>query len=77
MGTVVANGQISLNGKNEVEIRCPGRHHARIVDGLLEIPCRYCRSDPGEVVYHYYNLQTGELLRTRRFQSARKLGKRE
>ena len=57
----------------DFQLRCPARMHAMIVDGMLEVKCRDCRTDPGEVVLHYFDLRSGELVETRRWRSVHEL----
>lgn len=53
-----------------MELRCPSRIHGKIVDGRFEVKCasKHCGKGNGIVVYHYFNLFTGDLIETRRFQ---------
>ncbi len=56
-----------------IELRCPGRMAARLVDfqgrKALEVKCnsRICRAGPGVVVLHRFDPDTGDLLDTRRY----------
>lgn len=59
----------------EGEIRCPSRIHGKVVDGRFEVKCasKHCGAGKGTVVFHYFDLLTGDLLQTRKFQSAEAL----
>lgn len=53
----------------EGDIRCPSRIVGKVVDGRLEVKCssKHCGAGKGVVVFHYFDLLTGELLSTRTF----------
>lgn len=44
--------------------------------GVARVPCRYCRSEPGEVVIHRFDLGTGRLIETRRYRDLAELIRR-
>lgn len=53
-----------------MEIRCDSKIlHGKIVEGMLEVPCRSkrCGKEPGVVVLHRFDLSTGHLVSTIRF----------
>lgn len=52
------------------EIRCPSRIVGVVRDGRLEVKCssKHCGAGNGTIVIHYFDLLTGELLETRKFQ---------
>jgi hypothetical protein len=54
-----------------IDLRCDGTMHARLdLDrGTLEVKCgrRRCGAAPDVVVLHTFNLNTGEMVDTRRF----------
>ena len=57
------------------ELRCGGTMHGRILDDhRIEVKCkrRSCGHKPGVVVLHIFNIQSGELLDTKRFTDPRK-----
>lgn len=56
------------------ELRCPGTLHARLDGNLIEVKCkrRSCGVKPGVIVFHQFDLTTGELVRTVRFSDPRK-----
>jgi hypothetical protein len=58
-----------------VELRCPGRIHGKLNDGILEVKCHSnaCGARSGTVVLHYFDIDTGELIETKRFQDATKM----
>jgi hypothetical protein len=52
------------------DLRCESHTlFGRLVDGKLEVACknRRCKGERDEVVRHYFNVMTGELLYTKRF----------
>lgn len=56
------------------DLRCASRYHASVgagATGLLRVQCRYCRRDKSVVVYHWFDLATGEMIDTQRFASVR------
>ncbi len=59
-----------------MELRCGGTMHGRVdVEHLtLEVKCkrRKCGVQPGVVVLHTFDLQTGELLDTKKFADPRR-----
>lgn len=44
--------------------------------GMARVPCRYCRSEAGEVVIHHFDLATGRLVETRRYRDVADLVRR-
>lgn len=56
-----------------VELRCHGRIHGRIQsDHRFEVKChsRACGAKSGVVVLHYFDVNSGKLLETKRFKDA-------
>lgn len=56
-----------------VELRCDKRLHGVLTDdGVLEIACRsaLCGHEPGVLVIHRFNGDTGELIDTKRYRDA-------
>jgi hypothetical protein len=46
-----------------ITLRCPRRRHGEAeagATGFVRVYCRYCRSHPGEVVWHRFDLATGD-----------------
>lgn len=61
-----------------MELRCQNRNLFGVVDdgqGTLEVACsnRLCGKEPGVVVRHRFDLSTGKVLKTMRFQDPAKL----
>ena len=59
-----------------MELRCPSRIHAVIEDdNVIKFQCRSkrCGAGNGTIVFHYYNLSSGDFLQTRKFQDPTKL----
>lgn len=56
------------------DLRCEGTLHGVVDDGVLEVKCRRrsCGVRPGVIVLHHFNLHTGELVETLKFQDPRK-----
>lgn len=57
-----------------IDLRCASRYHCSVAQGatgLLRVQCRYCRRDKAQVVYHWFDLASGELIDTQRFASVR------
>lgn len=59
-----------------MELRCPHRKFGEVTvsainDGEMEVTCpsRWCGKRPGVTVLHVFSTRTGELLKTRQFQS--------
>jgi len=52
-----------------MELRCQKKLHGKIDGNVIELGCqsRFCGKRPGLVVLHRFNVQTGELIDTRRF----------
>lgn len=58
------------------ELRCPGRLYGVITDeGLIEVKCRSykCGASPEVVVFHYFDPETQEITKTKKFQDAKVL----
>lgn len=55
----------------EGEIRCPSRIHGIVRDGRFEVKCssKHCGAGKGVVVFHYFDLLSGDLLETRKFRA--------
>lgn len=56
------------------DLRCPGKRQAVAVDDdTIEIKCdsRVCGAVRGVVVLHRFNVKTGALVETKRFQEIR------
>lgn len=53
-----------------IELRCGGTMHGRMDGFLLEVKChrRSCGSKPGVVVLHTFDVMTGTLVGTKRYQ---------
>lgn len=61
-----------------MQLRCPSHNLFGVVDdgsGTLEVTCsnRLCGKEPGVVVMHRFDLSTGKVLKTDRFQDPAKL----
>lgn len=53
-----------------MKLRCPHRIHGILQeDGTWEVKCdsRGCGAGGGVVVFHYFNIDTGELVRDKKF----------
>ena len=62
------------NAEGLRDLRCASRYHASVAFGArgrLRVQCRYCRRDKTIVVYHWFDLATGEMIDTQRFASVR------
>lgn len=59
----------------EGEIRCPSRIVGKVVDGRLEVKCsaKHCGAGNGVIVFHYFDLLSGELLETQTFREPSEL----
>ena len=57
-----------------MDLRCVSTLHAKLTDDQLEVVCkrRACGAEPGVVVLHYFNIHTGELIKTLRFADPKK-----
>ena len=58
------------------ELRCQSRMHAVLTDdGLLEVKCqsKYCGAGRGQIVLHYWDMATLELIETKRFKTPESL----
>ena len=54
------------------ELRCPSKLLAQVTEqGLIELPCdsRWCGKQPGLVILHRFNAETGELVQTLKFKA--------
>lgn len=59
-----------------MELRCDSKLHGIVVDGdVVQVKCssRFCGAKPGVVVFHYFNIRTGEH-HTTAYQDAAKTG---
>lgn len=56
-------------------IRCPSRIVAKLTDGRLEVKCsaKHCGAGKGNVVFHYFDPLTGDLLETKTFREPSEL----
>lgn len=59
-----------------IALCCTSRKHADVEAGLrgtARVQCRerHCRREPNEIVVHYFDLATGELIETRRYARVR------
>lgn len=55
-----------------MELRCPHKLHGVIVKpGLIEVKCdsKFCGHEPGVVVLHRFDVETGDLVETRTFKN--------
>jgi len=54
-----------------VDLRCGGKLHGKVEDGVFEVTCksRFCGWEPGVVVLHRISLASGELMDTQRFKN--------
>ncbi len=63
--------------KRMVELRCPFLMHGKLIadEQRIEIKCKshFCGAKSGVVVLHYFDIHTGELIETKKFQDATKL----
>lgn len=62
-----------------MDVRCGSKLHGRLIEGgLFEVACgsAFCGKGPGVVVIHRFNIQTGELVETRKFKDTPKISKR-
>lgn len=62
-----------------VRLACMRRYHLDVetgCEGVARVPCRYCRTEPGEVVVHHFDMATGKLIETRRYRDLAELIKR-
>lgn len=52
------------------DLRCPSKKHAVLDGDNVEVKCnsRFCGAVPGVVVLHLFSKDTGELVKTSRFQ---------
>lgn len=59
------------------ELRCPSKLHALLKGECFEVKCssRFCGAGTGIVVLHLFSIHTGELIRTNKYNNARKEGK--
>lgn len=58
------------------QLRCPSRIVGRLVEGgdVLEVKCQsaHCGAGRGRIVFHYFDLATGELTDTKSFKDPRR-----
>lgn len=61
-----------------MELRCDAHLHGVLVDGLVEVKCRWkpC-AEKGVVVLHYFDPLTGELVKTKRFREPQETHRKE
>ena len=55
-----------------MELRCPSKLHGILLEGgVIEVKCdsKFCGHEPGVVVLHRFNAQTGELMETLNFKN--------
>ena len=60
------------------ELRCPAKLHFVLIDGhILERKCnsKFCGHEPGIVVLHRWDINTGELIETLKYRSTTQRGK--
>jgi hypothetical protein len=56
-----------------IELRCDSRLHGVLTDdGVLEIACRsqFCGHEPGVLIVHRFDAETGLLIDTKRYKDA-------
>jgi hypothetical protein len=56
------------------ELRCPSKKHGEVIDDhTVEVKCNstFCGAGPGFVVLHQFDLVTGQLIQTRKYQEIR------
>lgn len=59
-----------------LELRCPGRIHGILDGNVLKMRCFTkvpCGAGNGVVVEHYFNIETGQIIETRKFRDPAKL----
>lgn len=51
------------------ELRCEGKLHGILKGNLIEVKCgsRWCGAEPGVIVLHRFNAESGALLETKRY----------
>lgn len=56
------------------DLRCANKKHGELVSGCLEIKCssRFCGASAGVVVIHRYDVDSGDLVETRKFRDPRR-----
>lgn len=62
------------------EFRCAGRQHATLDGNVLKVRCFSkipCGAGGGTVVEHHFDIRSGRLIETRKFQDPSKLFKKE
>ena len=53
----------AAGGHRTITLRCPRRRHGEVEPGAtghVRVYCRHCRQGPGEVVWHRFDLATGD-----------------
>lgn len=60
-----------------MELRCAAKLHGILEGEFVEIKCgsKFCGAKPGVVVLHRFNLHTGALVETRKYQDPAHLGR--
>lgn len=56
---------------SDVELRCTSRLHGVLRNGLVEIKCnsRFCGADKATIVFHYFQPNTGNLVKTAKYKN--------
>lgn len=75
MDTPNTDGSALDLSQPEVQFRCGFRLQGIRIGNVLEILCRNCRQGESGVVAHYFNLETGELIASKRYDSVENLRK--
>lgn len=58
----------------QLELRCGSNKLWGVIkDGLLEVRCRFCKKKTGRITFHYFDLATGELVKTKTFKEPAQL----
>jgi len=58
------------------ELRCQSNKLWGVIkDGLLEVRCRFCKKKTGKITFHYFDLTSGELVRTKTYKEPAQLMK--
>lgn len=52
-----------------MDLRCSEHLHARLVDGLIEVRCRWCAAIEGKgiIVLHYFDPVSGDHIKDQKF----------
>lgn len=58
-----------------MELRCPSRINAELDGNVLKIKCasKHCGAGGGTSVFHYYDVLTGSLIDTKKYQDPQTL----